>query len=64
MTTLANLKTHKVFDVTLGRSEATLKDYVLKIPDRVNCKVIVMDLCDPFRNIGRKYFKNAIIVAD
>ncbi len=64
MTTFANLKTHKVYDVTLGRSEASLKDYVLKMPDRSNCRVIVMDLCDPFRNLARKYFKNAIVVAD
>lgn len=64
MTTFANLKTHKVYDVTLGRSEASLKDYVLKIPNRHNCRVIVMDLCDPFRNLARKYFKNALIVAD
>lgn len=64
MTTLANLKTHTVFDVTLGRSEVSLKDFVLKIPDRGNCKVIVMDLCDPFRNIAHKYFKNALVVAD
>ncbi len=64
MTTFANLKTHKVFDVTLGRSEASLKDYVLKMPDRSNCRVIVMDLCETYRNIGTKYFKNALIVAD
>lgn len=64
MTTLANLKTHKVYDITLGRSEASLKDYILKIPDRHNCRVIVMDLCDPFRNLARQYFKNALIVAD
>ena len=64
MTTFANLKTHTVFDVTLGRSEASLKDYVLNIPDRSNCRVILMDLCDPFRNLARKYFKNALVVAD
>ncbi len=64
MTTLVNLKTHKVFDVTLGRSEASLKDYILKMPDRGNCRVMVMDLCETFRNIGKKYFKNALIVAD
>jgi transposase len=64
MTTFANLKTHKVYDVTLGRSEASLKDYVLKMPDRGNCRVIVMDLCDPFRNLARKYFKNAVVVTD
>jgi transposase len=64
MTTFANLKTHRVYDVTLGHSEASLKDYVLKIPDRENCRVILMDLCDPFRNLAKKYFKNALVVAD
>jgi len=64
MTTFANLKTHKVFDVTLGRSEKSLKNYVLSIPDRGNCRVILMDLCEPFRNIAKNFFKNALIVAD
>lgn len=64
MTTFADLKKHKVYDVTLGRSEDSLKNYVLKIPDRSNCRVIVMDLCDPFRNLARKYFQNAMVVAD
>lgn len=64
MTTLANLKSHKIFDVTLGRSEDSLKDYMLRIPDRANCRVILMDLSKTFRNIAHKYFKNALIVAD
>ncbi|MBK9322091.1 MAG: transposase [Bdellovibrionaceae bacterium] len=57
-------KTHKVYDVTLGRSEASLKDFVLKIPDRSNCRVILMDLCGAVRNLAHKYFKNALVVAD
>lgn len=64
MTTFANLKSHTVFDVALGRSEASLKNYVLNIPDRGNCRVILMDLCEPFRSLAKKYFKNALIVAD
>lgn len=64
MTTFADLKKHRVFDVTLGRSEASLRNYVVKIPNRDNCKVIVMDLCDPFRNIARTHFPNALVVAD
>lgn len=64
MTTLVNLKKHKIFDITLGRSEASLKDYILKIPDRDNCRVILMDLSNTFRNLAHKYFKNAIVVAD
>jgi len=64
LTTFANLKSHKVYDVTLGRSEASIKGFVMKIPDRGNCKVIVIDLSQTYRNIAHKYFKNALVVAD
>jgi transposase len=64
ITTFANLKSHKVYDITLGRSEASLKGFVTRMPDRSNCKVIVMDLSITYRNIAHKYFKNAIVVAD
>jgi transposase len=64
ITTFANLKSHKIYAITPGRSEASIKDFVLKIPDRSNCKVILMDLSPTFRNIAHKYFKNALVVAD
>ena len=63
-TTLVDLKNHKVFDVVLGRSEASLDGYLRKLPDKHRVKVIVMDLSSTYRSIARKYFPNAMIVAD
>jgi len=63
-TTLADLSKQKVFDVTLGRSEKSLEGYLLKLPGRERTKVLLMDLSDTYRSIGKKYFPNALIVAD
>ncbi len=64
MTTFVNLKSHKIFDVTLGRSEASVKDFILNLPNRDNCRVILMDLSITFKSIAQNYFKNAVVVAD
>lgn len=64
MTTFADLKRHKVFDVTLGRSDLSLQGYLKKMPDKKNCRVIVMDLSETYRSIARKHFSHALIVAD
>ena len=63
-TTLVNLQKHTVFDITLGRTESNLGKYLRRMPDRSNCKVIVMDLSDTYRKIARDYFPKAMIVAD
>jgi transposase len=63
-TTLVDLKRHKVFDVVLGRSEASLRRYLKALPGRENVQVIVMDLSETYRSIARHYFPNATIVAD
>lgn len=63
-TTLVDLKNHKVFDVVLGRSEASLRRYLERLPGRDKVQVIVMDLSETYRRIARQYFPNAIIVAD
>jgi transposase len=63
-TTLVDLKHHKVFDVVLGRSEPSLRRYLSRLPGRDRVKVVVMDLSDTYRQIVRKYFPNAKIVAD
>ena len=63
-TTFVDLKNHKVFDVKLGRSEASLRSYLQCLKGRDKVKVVVMDLSDPYRAIARKYFPNAKIVAD
>ena len=63
-TTLVDLKNHKVFDVVLGRSEASLRSYLKRLPGKENVRVIVMDLSETYRRIARAYFPNAMIVAD
>lgn len=63
-TTLCDLEHHRVYDVTLGRSEAALAGYfsTLKQPERV--RVVCMDLCATYRALVRKYLPQARIVAD
>ncbi len=63
-TTFVDLKNHKVFDVVLGRSEASLRSYLSRLPGRDQVRVVVMDLSETYRQIVRKYFPNATIVAD
>jgi transposase len=63
-TTMVDLKNHKVFDVVLGRSEPSLKGYLCRLQGRDLVRVVVMDLSETYRNIVRKYFPNAQIVAD
>lgn len=63
-TTLVDLKNHKVFDVVLGRSEKALEPYLKRLPGRDKVKIVVMDLSETYRSIVKKYFPNALIVAD
>jgi len=63
-TTLVDLKNHKVFDVVLGRSEASLRTYLKRLPGKQNVRVIVMDMSETYRRIAQQYFPNALIVAD
>jgi len=63
-TTFVDLKNHTVFDVVLGRSELSLEGYLCKLPDKHRVKIVVMDLSSTYRSIVKKYFPNAMIVAD
>lgn len=63
-TTLCDLKTHTVFDVVPGRSEAALEGCLLRLQGRDRVRVVCMDLAPVYRAIVRKYFPQARIVAD
>lgn len=63
-TTLVDLRRHKVFDVQLGRSHASLERYLRHLPGKHNVKLIVMDLSETYRSIARQHFPQARIVAD
>lgn len=51
-TTLVDLKNHKVFDVVLGRSEASLRSYLKRLPGKEKVRVIVMDLSETYRRMA------------
>lgn len=63
-TTIADLARRKVFDVVLGRSEQSLRGYLKRLIGRDKVRVVVMDLSETYRAIAKKYFPNALIVAD
>jgi transposase len=63
-TTFCDLKNHKIYDVVLGRSEASLEAYLHRLQGKHLVKVVCMDLAAVYRAIVRKHFPNARIVAD
>jgi len=63
-TTFCDLKNHKVYDVVLGRSEASLEGYLNRLKGKDLVKVVCMDLAAVYRAIVRKHFPQARIVAD
>ena len=63
-TTLCDLKNRKVFDVVLGRSEASLESYLERLKGKDQVRVVCMDLASVYRALVRKHFPNARIVAD
>lgn len=63
-TTLCDLKNHTVYDVVLGRSEASLEGYFRSLEGKGLVRVVCMDLASVYRAIVRKHFPHALIVAD
>jgi transposase len=63
-TTLCDLGGHKVYDVVLGRSEASLEGYLGKLKGKDLVEVVCMDLSTTYRALVRKHFPKAKIVAD
>lgn len=63
-TTLCDLRNHTIYDVVLGRSEASLEAYLQGLQGRDAVKVVCMDLSPTYRLVVKKYFPKARIVAD
>jgi transposase len=63
-TTLCDLGQNKVYDVVLGRSEASLEGYLGRLRQKERVEVICMDLSCTYRAIAKKHFPKAQIVAD
>ena len=63
-TTMCDLKNHRIYDVVLGRSEAALESYFLRLEGKEQVRIVCMDLAVVYRSIIRKHFPKAVIVAD
>ncbi len=63
-TTFCDLKNHRIYDVTLGRSEAALESYFVRLEGKEQVRVVCMDLAVVYRAIAQKHFPRAVIVAD
>ena len=63
-TTFCDLKNHRIYDVTLGRSEKALESYFLHLEGKERVRIVCMDLAAVYRSLVRKYFPQAMIVAD
>jgi transposase len=63
-TTLCDLKNHKIYDLVLGRSEASLEPYLQRLEGKAEVRVVCMDLAAHYRSSVQKHFPQAIIVAD
>lgn len=63
-TTLCDLGKHRIFDVVLGRSERALDGYFRRLKGKEQVRVVCIDMAVHYRQLIRKHFPNAKIVAD
>jgi transposase len=63
-TTFCDLKNHRIYDVALGRSEAALESYFLRLEGKDQVRIVCMDLAAVYRSIVKSQFPKAVIVAD
>ncbi len=63
-TTFCDLKNHRVFDLSEGRSEAELRPYLRTLRGREQVRVVCSDLSSTYRALIRRWFPRAVIVAD
>jgi transposase len=63
-TTFCDLKNHRVFDISPGRSEPELAGYLRTLRGRDKVRVVCIDLSSTYRALIRRWFPKALIVAD
>jgi transposase len=64
MTTFCDLKNHRVFDISPGRSEPELAGYLASLRGRDGVRMVCIDLSNSYRLLVRRWFPRARIVAD
>ena len=63
-TTFCHLKNHRIYDVALGRSEAALEAYFLRLEGKEQVRIVCMDLAAVYRSMVKSQCPKAVIVAD
>lgn len=61
---LTNIDKLAMFDLLPSRKKTSLVEYFEAMPDKQNVQTLVMDMWNPYRQIGRKVFPGRLIVAD
>lgn len=64
VTTLCDIRKHKIYDILPGKAERSLQSHLEKIADRDRVKIVVMDLSPSYRSLVSRYFPKALIVCD
>ena len=64
VTTLCDLRKHKVYDILPGKAESSLRAHLERMSGRGAVKIVVMDLSPSYRSLVQRYFSNALIVSD
>lgn len=63
-TTFCDLGKNKIFDLALGKSAASLHNFLCSLEGRDRVRVVCIDMNSAYRNIVRQYFPKAMIVSD
>jgi len=63
-TTFCDLKNHRVFDISPGKSEVELAGYLRTLRGRDQVRVVCIDLSCSYRALVKRWFPRALIVAD
>jgi transposase len=63
-TTFCDLKRHRIFDISPGRSEPELAGYLATLRGRDQVKMVCIDLSNAYRLLVKRWFPKARIVAD
>lgn len=61
---LTNIDKLTLFDLLPSRKKVSLLGYFDTMPDKQNVQTLVMDMWNPYRQIGKKVFPGRLIVAD
>jgi transposase len=64
VTVIVDQKNHRLMEVVEGRTVAELETALASIPGRENVRIVALDMSGPYRSFARRFFPNAVLVAD